>query len=33
MVCKGEISLTQAQHEIATDWIAAYERYVGRAER
>jgi hypothetical protein len=29
LVCAGKVSLTQAQHEIATDWIAAYERYVG----
>jgi hypothetical protein len=29
--CRGEISLEPAQHEIATDWIAAYERYIGQA--
>lgn len=28
MVCKGEIPLTQAQHEIATDWPSAYKKYV-----
>jgi len=27
MVCRQEITLTQAQQEIATDWIAAYKRY------
>jgi hypothetical protein len=29
MVCAGELPLEQAQKEIAADWIAAYERYVG----
>lgn len=28
MVCSGQISLTDAQHAIATDWVAAYLRYV-----
>lgn len=27
MVCRGDITLTQAQHEIASDWIAAYKRH------
>ena len=27
LVCKGEISLQTAQHEIAADWIAAYKKY------
>jgi putative zinc finger protein len=27
MVCKGEIDLTTAQHEIAADWILAYKKY------
>jgi len=27
MVCDGEMDLTTAQHEIATDWIAAYKKY------
>jgi hypothetical protein len=27
MVCSGDISLERAQHEIATDWIAAYKKY------
>ena len=29
MVCHGQIPLAEAQHEIATNWIAAYKRYVG----
>ena len=28
MVCKGQISLVDAQHAIATDWIAAYKKYI-----
>lgn len=28
MVCKGQISLEQAQKEISTDWISAYGKYV-----
>lgn len=27
MVCRGEISLTVAQRDIAKDWIAAYKKY------
>ena len=27
MVCKGEIDLATAQHDLAADWIAAYEKY------
>jgi hypothetical protein len=27
MVCRQEITLAQAQQEIASDWIAAYKRY------
>jgi hypothetical protein len=29
MVCKNQISLKTAQQEIATDWIAAYKKYIG----
>ncbi|MGZ4149140.1 MAG: HNH endonuclease signature motif containing protein [Actinomycetota bacterium] len=29
MVCAGELSLASAQHREATDWVAAYLRYVG----
>ncbi len=28
LVCRGEVSLQNAQSEIATDWIAAYKKYV-----
>lgn len=28
MVCAGEIPLTEAQKAIATNWIAAYQKYV-----
>ena len=31
MVCRGELPLATAQHEIATDWIAAYRKYVADA--
>jgi hypothetical protein len=27
-VCKGEVDLKDAQREIATDWIAAYKKYL-----
>jgi hypothetical protein len=27
MVCAGQIDLSTAQHDIATDWIAAYKKY------
>lgn len=27
MVCSGNLPLATAQHEIATDWIAAYKKY------
>lgn len=29
LVCRRKISLTQAQREMAHNWIAAYKRYVG----
>ncbi len=28
LVVEGDVSLKEAQHEIATDWIAAYRKYV-----
>jgi len=28
LVCTGKITLTEAQHAIATDWIAAYKKYI-----
>jgi len=27
MVCSGQLDLATAQHDIATDWIAAYKKY------
>jgi hypothetical protein len=27
MVCSGDLSLVEAQHEIASDWISAYKKY------
>lgn len=27
LVCKGEIDLATAQHEMASNWIAAYQKY------
>jgi hypothetical protein len=27
LVCSGQISLATAQHDISTDWIAAYKKY------
>lgn len=29
LICNGKISLATAQHDIATDWISAYKKYVG----
>ena len=29
-VCRGTLSLQQAQREISTDWIAAYKKYFKR---
>lgn len=29
LVCRGRLPLVQAQREIASDWIAAYRRYLG----
>jgi hypothetical protein len=30
MVCDGQISLGDAQKAIATDWVAAYKKYIGK---
>jgi len=27
LVCSGQVELSTAQHDIATDWIAAYKKY------
>jgi hypothetical protein len=29
LVCQGKVDLATAQHDIATDWIEAYRKYVG----
>ena len=29
LVCTGHITLHQAQHEIATDWVASYNKRIG----
>jgi hypothetical protein len=29
LVCSGQIDLATAQHDIATDWVAAYKKYMG----
>ena len=28
LVCQGKVNLATAQHDIATDWIGAYRKYV-----
>src|ERR1700732_2087798 len=30
LVCEGRVPLAEAQREIATDWIEAYRKYIGR---
>jgi len=32
MVCNGKLTLEAAQREIASDWIKAYQRYVGNRQ-
>jgi hypothetical protein len=32
MVCRGDLDLATAQHDISTDWIAAYRKYFHTAE-
>jgi hypothetical protein len=27
MVCSGSLDLTEAQREIASDWVGAYKKY------
>jgi hypothetical protein len=31
LVCDGTIDLETAQHDMATDWVAAYQKYVGKS--
>jgi hypothetical protein len=33
LACEGEVPLAEAQREIATDWIAAYRKYIGAGSR
>jgi hypothetical protein len=33
LVCDGRVPLSEAQREIATDWIAAYRKYIGANPR
>jgi hypothetical protein len=30
MICKGQLDLKTAQQQIAADWIAAYQQYLGQ---
>lgn len=30
LVCTGKITLKDAQHTISTDWVAGYNKYVGK---
>ena len=30
LVCAGQLDLKTAQHAIATNWIAAYQQYLGQ---
>lgn len=30
LVCHGKVTLTTAQHAISTDWVVAYNKYVGK---
>lgn len=32
LICAGQVSVEEAQHAIATDWVAAYAKYVGKPE-
>jgi hypothetical protein len=33
LACDGKVPLGEAQREIATDWIAAYRKYIGASTR
>jgi hypothetical protein len=28
LVCSGKVTLADAQHDISTDWVAAYQKYI-----
>jgi hypothetical protein len=32
LVCNGKVDLRIAQHEIATDWIKAYQKYIAKTQ-
>lgn len=32
LVCSGKLELAEAQGEIATDWVRAYNKFVGKLE-
>ncbi len=32
-ICRGELELSKAQQEIATDWVSAYKKYVSESRR
>jgi len=32
LVCSGEMELSEAQHEIARDWVGAYRKHFGTSE-
>jgi hypothetical protein len=32
LVCANEVDIVEAQRDIADDWIAAYDRYVGKGD-
>jgi hypothetical protein len=31
MVCSGQVPLDKARQEMASDWLAAYRKYVGQS--
>jgi hypothetical protein len=33
MVCRGEVALETARTEIASDWVAAYKRYIAEPRK
>lgn len=30
LICQGKITIKQAQHEISTDWVASYNKHIGK---
>lgn len=33
LVCNGKLPLKTAQHDIAADWVAAYQKYIGPLDK